>query len=151
MNATMLGPSMRTALWILLWSVGCGGSHSSAQDAGVVSDVGVGVDSNDSCAADPSMPDDNLGGGADPAAGSFTLDQALAGLPAGPGPLRAIITTEMGTLTCTLRGDKAPNAVSNFVGLARGVRPWLDTIGGNVWRHRRFYDGLTFHRVIADF
>jgi peptidyl-prolyl cis-trans isomerase A (cyclophilin A) len=78
------------------------------------------------------------------------MDDALAGLPEGPGPLRAVLDTDMGALSCTLRPDKAPNGVANFVGLARGLRPWKDP-GSSKWVKRRFYDGLTFHRVIPDF
>ncbi len=86
----------------------------------------------------------------DPEHDMFTMDQALAGLPDGPGPLRAIIDTDEGTLTCELFPDKAPIGVANFVGLARGVRPWLDPTTMK-WVKRRFYDGLLFHRVIPEF
>jgi len=102
------------------------------------------------CGPDTSAPDEVLSGTTDPAKGVFTMTDALAGLPAGPGPLRAIIDTDLGTLTCTLRPDKAPNGVANFVGLARGVRPWRDPKLGK-WVKRRFYDGLLFHRVIPMF
>ncbi|MBI5488675.1 MAG: peptidylprolyl isomerase [Deltaproteobacteria bacterium] len=78
------------------------------------------------------------------------MDEALDGLPAGDGPLRAIIRTEHGDLTCTLEPELVPNAVANFVGLARGRRPWLDP-AAHVWVKRRFYDGLIFHRIIDDF
>jgi len=88
--------------------------------------------------------------GADPVGGTFPLEHALAGLPAGDGPLRAIITTELGTLVCQLRADKAPNAVANFAGLARGTRPFEDPATMR-WSKRRFYDGLLFHRVIPEF
>jgi peptidyl-prolyl cis-trans isomerase A (cyclophilin A) len=87
----------------------------------------------------------------DPEAGMFTLDEALAGLPEGPGPLQAIIDTDLGAVTCSLYPDKAPNGVANFVGLARGQRPWsLDSPCGP-WEKRPFYDGLLFHRVIPGF
>jgi peptidyl-prolyl cis-trans isomerase A (cyclophilin A) len=102
------------------------------------------------CGDDPSAPDEVLAGSTDPEAGDFTLDEALAGLPDGPGPLRAVIETEQGTLTCVLRDDKAPKGVANFVGLARGLRPWRDPKTSK-WVKRRFYDGLIFHRVIAGF
>ena len=36
------------------------------------------------------------------------------------------------------------------MGLARGVRPWLDPASGE-WVGRKYYDGLTFHRIIDDF
>jgi peptidyl-prolyl cis-trans isomerase A (cyclophilin A) len=71
-------------------------------------------------------------------------------LPEGPGPLRAVIDTEKGTLTCELFPDNAPIAVANFVGLARGRRAWREP-GTSSWVRRPFYDGLKFHRVIDDF
>jgi peptidyl-prolyl cis-trans isomerase A (cyclophilin A) len=102
------------------------------------------------CGADPSMPNDVLPDATDPEMGMFGLDKALAGLPDGPGPLRAIIDTDLGTLTCTLEDQKVPNGVANFVGLARGTRAWKDP-KLKKWVRRRFYDGLTFHRVIPMF
>jgi peptidyl-prolyl cis-trans isomerase A (cyclophilin A) len=94
------------------------------------------------------VPTQVLSATSDPAQGVFTLSEALDGLPAGPGPLRALIETDAGVLVCTLRPDKAPNGVANFVGLARGRRPFLDPVTHN-WTLRRFYDGLLFHRVLA--
>ncbi len=98
---------------------------------------------------DTDIPEEDLGGGADPEAGEFTMDEALDGLPAGPGPLRAIIDTDFGEITCELFPEVAPIGVANFVGLARGRRPFRE--GGSWWKGRRFYDGLIFHRVIDDF
>lgn len=49
--------------------------------------------------------------------------------------LRAIIKTNKGEIRIDLFPDKTPNTVANFVNLA----------------HRNFYNGLKFHRVIADF
>jgi peptidyl-prolyl cis-trans isomerase A (cyclophilin A) len=102
------------------------------------------------CGDDPAIKPQVLPDTTDPEHGMFTMDQALAGLPEGPGPLRAIIDTDLGTLTCELYPDKAPIGVANFVGLARGVRPWLDPATMK-WVKRRFYDGLLFHRVIPTF
>jgi peptidyl-prolyl cis-trans isomerase B (cyclophilin B) len=47
----------------------------------------------------------------------------------------ATITTNKGTITLCLDPSLAPNTVNNFVFLARN----------------KFYDGLKFHRVVADF
>lgn len=85
----------------------------------------------------------------DPLHGRFTLQQATAGLPAG-NRLVAEIETSMGTFTCELFPDRAPNTVANFVGLARGLRDFWDPVAGR-WVRRPFYDGSVFHRVIPDF
>lgn len=62
----------------------------------------------------------------------------------------ADFTTSLGSFTCQLSYSNAPKAVANFIGLATGQRPWLDTTTGEV-RTNAFYDGLTFHRVITNF
>jgi len=85
---------------------------------------------------------------AQPRTGPYTLDEALAELP-GRGGLKAVIETSQGRITCTLEERRAPIAVANFVGLARGIRPFQDPKDG--WVTRRYYDGLTFHRVIPGF
>ena len=85
----------------------------------------------------------------DPAKGHFTLDEATKGL-AGSGPLTAKIDTTLGAFTCELYDKQAPVTVANFVGLARGLRPWKDPKSGN-WVKKPFYDGLIFHRVIPQF
>ena len=85
----------------------------------------------------------------DPKRGVFTLDDATAGL-AGAGPLMATIDTSNGSLSCKLFDDKAPLTVANFVGLARGTRPWRDTKAGT-WVTRPAYDGTVFHRIIKGF
>src|SRR6202008_754238 len=61
----------------------------------------------------------------DPMKGKFTLEQATKGL-GGSGPLNAKIETTLGTFTCELYEKQAPITVANFVGLARGTRPWKD-------------------------
>ena len=84
----------------------------------------------------------------DPAKGNFTLADATKGL-AGSGSLMAKIETTLGTFTCELYDKQAPVTVANFVGLARGVRPFKDK--GGQWVKKPFYDGLIFHRVIPGF
>lgn len=98
---------------------------------------------------DTELVEEDLGTGADPEAGMFTLDEALAGLPEGPGPLRAVLTTTLGAVSCVLFPEIAPIGVANFVGLARGRRPFK--VGSHWFRGRKFYDGLIFHRVIDNF
>jgi peptidyl-prolyl cis-trans isomerase A (cyclophilin A) len=84
----------------------------------------------------------------DPAKGHFTLEDATKGL-SGSGPLTAKLETTQGTLTCELYDKQTPITVANFVGLARGLRPFKDKDGK--WVKRPFYDGLIFHRVIPGF
>jgi peptidyl-prolyl cis-trans isomerase A (cyclophilin A) len=55
----------------------------------------------------------------------------------------AIMDTSKGTIVLELFYKKTPMTVCNFVGLAEGT---MDAAKG-----KRFYDGLTFHRVIKDF
>jgi len=102
-----------------------------------------------SCGPETDFPDEVLGAGEEPPT-SFSLDDALVDLPSGDGPLRAIITVPQGDIVCTFKERKAPNGVANFIGLARGVRAWLDPASGE-WVRRPFYDGLIFHRIIDDF
>jgi peptidyl-prolyl cis-trans isomerase A (cyclophilin A) len=92
----------------------------------------------------------DLGVTTDPEQGTFTLAEALDQLPPGPGPLRAIIDTDLGVITCALHENEAPIGVANFVGLARGRRAFKDPVTKK-WGKRRFYDGLLFHRVIPGF
>jgi peptidyl-prolyl cis-trans isomerase A (cyclophilin A) len=84
----------------------------------------------------------------DPLAGKFTLEDATKGLT-GTGALYAEIQTELGKLECELYEDKAPITVANFVGLARGLRPFKQPDGK--WAKKNGYDGTTFHRVIKGF
>ncbi len=83
----------------------------------------------------------------DPLQGKFTLKDATAGLT-GTGPLTADIVTSLGTLTCTLFDDKAPITVANFVGLARGLRPWKKD---GEWVKAPAYEDSSFHRIIKGF
>jgi peptidyl-prolyl cis-trans isomerase A (cyclophilin A) len=123
-----------------------GGTTTSA--GGSTSDGGAGGEI-DPC-ADVDIPEEIVGtGAADPEAGDFTLEEALDGLPEGPGPLRAIIDTELGVITCTLLPEAAPMGVANFVGLARGRRPFKELT--NWVKGRHYYDGIIFHRVIDNF
>ncbi len=68
----------------------------------------------------------------------------------GSGDLLATIDTSKGKMTCKMYDDKAPTTVANFVGLARGTRPWKDP-KTNTWVTRPAYNGTIFHRVIKGF
>lgn len=85
----------------------------------------------------------------DPERGEFTLEEAVVGLPI-DGSLVAEIGTDMGPLLCDLYADRAPRTVANFIGLARGMRPWWDARAGE-WVRRPYYRDQTFHRVIPGY
>jgi cyclophilin family peptidyl-prolyl cis-trans isomerase len=67
----------------------------------------------------------------------------------GPG-LYAIFDTSMGQIVTRLLEDKAPETVKNFVDLATGAKESADASGTHMVK-KRFYDGLTFHRVMKGF
>lgn len=62
--------------------------------------------------------------------------------------LYAKFVTEKGDIICILEFEKTPLTVANFVGLAEGTK---ELGGGNGSAGSKFYDDLTFHRVIPDF
>ncbi len=62
----------------------------------------------------------------------------------------ATFDTSEGTFKVKLYDDKAPKTVANFVDLAEGTKEWTDPKTGDKVK-KPFYDGLIFHRVIADF
>lgn len=108
------------------------GSADGAADAG---------DAGSSDSGDPT-------GGAE----KFTMAMATAGFPSAGSSVDwvAAITTEYGVIRCVLDPAAAPISVANFIGLARGTRPYIDPKTG-AWTTGHFYDGLKWHRVIPDF
>jgi|GEM_PF-1424256 len=67
--------------------------------------------------------------------------------------IEAVVTVSGGVngqFTITLEPTKAPVAVANFIGLATGQNGWIDPVTGRL-RRDPFYNGVTFHRVIAGF
>jgi peptidyl-prolyl cis-trans isomerase A (cyclophilin A) len=114
------------------------GQDAAEQIPGCPRDPGPGT-----LTVDPASKTDPTGG-----AEHFTIAQAMTGYPDAQGVLTAVITTELGSIRCELDEAKAPISVANFVGLARGTRPFLKS---GKWKLGRFYDGLIWHRVIPDF
>jgi peptidyl-prolyl cis-trans isomerase A (cyclophilin A) len=64
--------------------------------------------------------------------------------------MNAVFTTSEGNFTIKLFDQDVPNTVANFVGLAEGTKEWTDPKTGQRVK-RPYYDGLIFHRIIADF
>ena len=84
----------------------------------------------------------------------------LAALLALASPLSAQITADidvfengasLGIITIELDHVKAPVATANFIGLATGKFPWIDSTTGVVRQNTPYYNGIIFHRVIAGF
>jgi peptidyl-prolyl cis-trans isomerase A (cyclophilin A) len=65
-------------------------------------------------------------------------------------PLHATLHTSRGPIRIELFPNHAPATVRNFVELAEGTREWQDPKTGRP-SNDRFYDGLTFHRIIDGF
>ncbi|MET1007770.1 MAG: peptidylprolyl isomerase [Propionibacteriaceae bacterium] len=62
----------------------------------------------------------------------------------------ATLHTNHGDIVINLFPDHAPKTVSNFVGLATGEKEYADPETGEK-TSGKFYDGLTFHRIIDGF
>ncbi|MCP4674087.1 MAG: hypothetical protein GY854_00905 [Deltaproteobacteria bacterium] len=80
-----------------------------------------------------------------PTGKGITIEKATEGIE-GKGPLKAVIDTSMGTITCTLMEKEAAKGVAHFVSLARGINKWLN---GRVktWSTKPFYTKTTVYRV----
>jgi cyclophilin family peptidyl-prolyl cis-trans isomerase len=91
----------------------------------------------------------------DPTGGTFTLEQAFAGddklKDKANGALFAVIHTKRGDIRCELYEDKVPSTIANFVGLARGTRPWFDKMEDKWITNTPYYKDIKFHRVVKGF
>lgn len=61
--------------------------------------------------------------------------------------LYASMSTSKGDVVLRLEYETTPVTVANFVTLAEGTSPFVS----EEYKGKRYYDGLTFHRVIKDF
>jgi peptidyl-prolyl cis-trans isomerase A (cyclophilin A) len=61
--------------------------------------------------------------------------------------LYADIQTDKGAILVKLAHEEAPITVANFVSLSEGTNPMVN----EEFKSKKFYNGLKFHRVIADF
>jgi peptidyl-prolyl cis-trans isomerase A (cyclophilin A) len=77
------------------------------------------------------------------------MPTAMVPAPEPTGPIAAI-DTSMGVIACRLFNE-TPIAVANFVGLVDGTKVWTNPATHKAMHGKRFYDGLTFGRVIPDF
>lgn len=59
----------------------------------------------------------------------------------------ADIQTNQGDIIVKLEHEKTPVTVANFIALAEGTNPFVS----DEYKDKKYYDGVTFHRVIKDF
>jgi cyclophilin family peptidyl-prolyl cis-trans isomerase len=59
----------------------------------------------------------------------------------------AHIKTSEGDIIVKLEHEKTPVTVANFISLAEGTSPFVS----DEYKEKKYYDGLTFHRVMKDF
>lgn len=97
--------------------------------------------------------------GASPAAGNMDalrpplasdLEPYLKGIPGTGDKLYATIQTTLGEFHCELYHKRAPMTVANFVGLARGLKPYRSVRTGKIEKGP-YFEGIIFHRVIPNF
>ncbi|HEY1648290.1 MAG TPA: peptidylprolyl isomerase [Terracidiphilus sp.] len=89
-----------------------------------------------------------------PAAPDQELPDAPTATPAAmiaPNGPFVVMDTSMGRITCQFYQKQAPQAVANFIGLAKGTKDWTDPTTKKLMHHKPLYDGTTFHRVIPEF
>lgn len=76
--------------------------------------------------------------------------QATVAAMTHPNGPTVVMDTSMGRITCQFYQQQAPKAVANFIGLAEGTKEWTDP-SSKMKKHKPYFDGTTFHRVIPGF
>ena len=84
----------------------------------------------------------------DPHGGSFSLSEAVEGMPL-KGKLIAEIRTDLGFFFCDLFAERKPKTVAHFIGLARGKRAWWDARIGK-WSRGTLFSDAAFHSVVPE-
>lgn len=72
-------------------------------------------------------------------------------VPPTPNGPTVVFDTSMGRMVCQFFAKESPITVTNFVGLATGTKDFVDPLNTHTVHGVPFYDGTTFHRVIANF
>lgn len=65
--------------------------------------------------------------------------------------VHAVLYTGFGEIEIALQTRLAPRTAQNFIDLAEGTAEWKDPATGMARPGVRYYDGLTFHRVVPGF
>jgi cyclophilin family peptidyl-prolyl cis-trans isomerase len=79
----------------------------------------------------------------EPTGPTAVMDIAMGGV-AGAGVAK-------GKMTCRLFEKEAPVGVANFIGLVNGTKDFKSSATHAMVHGKRFYDGLSFKRIIPDF
>jgi len=77
----------------------------------------------------------------------FTLSSCKSQYPDLEDGIYAEFITTKGVMVAKLTYDKTPATVANFVSLAEGTNTMVDSM----YRGKKFYNGLIFHRVMDNF
>jgi len=78
------------------------------------------------------------------------LKHYMKGIPGKGTKLFTTINTSLGEFNCELYYKRTPMTVANFVGLARGLKPYKDPRTKQV-KKGKYFEGIIFHRVMAGF